>query len=79
MKSKLLREEWIGKKVKVVPNNPQEKEFEGIIIDETKLTFTLDIEGKEKQVPKSDRVWCFNNHCVNGSNLLGRPEDRIKK
>ena len=56
----------------------------GKITRETRNTFTILQEGKEKVVPKDSSVFHFefsNGTIVeiNGKLLVGRPEDRLKK
>ena len=75
----------IGLKVKIVnSSNLQYLNMVGTIIDETKNTLTIEVSGKEKQIPKKDCVFQFylsENHAVevNGSLIRGRPEERVKK
>jgi len=53
------------------------------IVDETKNTFTITIQGEERIIPKKGTVLAMTieNEKVNvdTSNLRFRPEDRIKK
>ncbi|NVM54659.1 MAG: ribonuclease P protein component 1 [Candidatus Helarchaeota archaeon] len=75
----------IGLKVKIVKSsNPEYLNLAGKIVDETKNTLIIQINKKEKQIPKRDSVFQFylsDNRVVEvyGKLLVGRPEERIKK
>ncbi len=75
----------IGLKVKIVQcSNPQYLNMIGKIIDETKNTLIIEINGKEKQIPKNNCVFQFylsETRAVEvyGKLLIGRPEERVKK
>ncbi len=55
----------------------------GTIVDETKNTFTIESAGTDKMVPKMGSEFRFtyegNEITIRGSEILHRPEDRIKK
>ena len=55
----------------------------GIIIDETKNTFLIEIEKKYKKIAKKTAIFRFNidgkKIILDGSKIRFRPEDRIKK
>ena len=55
----------------------------GIVIDETKKTFLIDVENRQKRIAKNTATFEFEvdekKTIVEGSRLLYRPEDRIKK
>jgi len=55
----------------------------GVIIDETKNTFLIRINGKNKKIAKKIAKFEFENDekktILNGSKITYRPEDRIKK
>jgi len=76
--------EWIGLKVKVSKStDPTLQGLEGIVRDETMNTFTIEANGKLRQVQK--RKTTFRAELptekveVDGSLLRFRPEDRVKK
>jgi ribonuclease P protein subunit POP4 len=75
-KSDFMRSEFIGLEVEV-------SGFSGKVVDESKNTFTVLSEGKEKTVPKKGNDFRFARNGekidVKGSDILHRPEDRIKK
>ncbi|TMI28930.1 ribonuclease P protein component 1 [Candidatus Bathyarchaeota archaeon] len=76
--------EWIGLKVKVSKStDPTLQGLEGIVRDETMNTFTIEVNGKLRQVQKQKTTFraelSTENVEVNGSLLRFRPEDRVKK
>ena len=58
-------------------------EMKGRIVDETKNTFTLEVAGTEKMLPKRGTVLAIelndSSVRVDCGKLTYRPEDRIKK
>ncbi len=75
------RTELIGLDVEVLS-----EPFSGIsgkVVDETKNTFTIESAGTERMVPKPGNVFRFacegRTIDIRGSEILHRPEDRIKK
>jgi ribonuclease P protein subunit POP4 len=80
----LAREELIGRHVTIREStDPTLDNKSGLIIDETKNTFLIEIENKEKKVGKNIAKFEFEQDgkkiVLNGSKLIFRPEDRIKK
>ena len=80
----LVKGELIGKKVKIVKcTDPSWIGREGKIVDETKNTFKIEINGKEKVIAKDTAVFEFtigdNVYYIDGLRLRYRPEERIKK
>ena len=80
-KSDIMRSELIGLDVLVLS-----APFSGIsgrVVDETKNTFTIESAGTERMVPKSGNEFRFTYRNeqidIEGSKILHRPEDRIKK
>lgn len=83
-KHEILKEEIIGKKVKVThAKNNSLNGIEGIIVDETRNTITVDTPNGGKKLLKSQVVLKMvskgNVYELDGRLLLNRPEDRIKK
>lgn len=85
-KKRLDKDELIGKTVRVKASvDPSLKNLTGKIVDETKNTFLIKDEEdyKLKRIAKKIAVFEFkeNNETVeiNGSEIMYRPEDRIKK
>lgn len=80
-KSDFMRTEFIGLEVEVVSNDCYAG-ISGIVTDETRNTFTISSE-KERIVPKSGNEFRFTyegtGFDIKGSEILHRPEDRIKK
>lgn len=80
----LLKGELIGREVEVVESrDPSWMGKKGIIVDETKNTFKIEIDGKEKIIAKDIARFRFrigNRFLeIEGSRLKYRPEERIKK
>ena len=76
----LMRAELIGLDVLVDSPGCQ---VTGTVVDETKNTFTVLSAGTEKTVPKMGNEFRFTYNgeeiTIRGSDILHRPEDRIKK
>ena len=76
-----MRSEFIGLDVCVISSNYSG--ISGKVVDETKNTITVVSSGIEKMVPKSGNEFRFTYQGrdidVKGSEILHRPEDRIKK
>ena len=56
----------------------------GLVVDETKNTIVIDVQGKEKVVPKASNEFIFTlrdgrKERVAGNGICQRPQDRIKK
>ena len=80
----IVKDELIGRKITIIEcADPTWKHIKGIIIDETKNTFLIEINNKQKRIAKKSATFEFNMQgkkiTVEGSRLLYRPEDRIKK
>lgn len=81
----ILRHELVGLKAEVADStDPSLKGLSGTISDETKRTITLKGSKGPKKVPKENVTLSIHTDSgdellVNGSLLLGRPEERIKK
>lgn len=76
-----VRTELIGLDVEVL-SEPYSG-IAGKVVDETKNTFTIESAGTERMVPKSGNEFRFTYQNeqidIEGSKLLHRPEDRMKK
>ena len=82
--NRFAREEFIGKSVRIVKcSDPSWIGKQGLILDETKNTFLIEIENKEKRIAKNTAIFEFKNHdkkiMIDGTKIMFRPEDRIKK
>ena len=81
----LVRHELIGLKVRIAEaRNSQLAGTSGKVIDESRNTLTLEVGGREKVFPKEECRFEFSlpsggKVLVEGSLLVARPEDRIKK
>jgi ribonuclease P protein subunit POP4 len=80
----LAKDEFIGLHVKIVDcSDPSWKGQSGLIVDETKNTFLIEIEDKQKMIVKKTAIFKFDidgkKITIDGSKIMYRPEDRIKK
>jgi ribonuclease P protein subunit POP4 len=83
-KHNITAHEWIGLKVKIAKTtDPTLQGLEGIVRDETMNTFTIEANGKLRQVQKQKTTFRAElpteNVEVDGALLRFRPEDRVKK
>jgi ribonuclease P protein subunit POP4 len=83
-KHNITAHEWIGLKVKIAKTtDPTLQGLEGIVRDETMNTFTIEANGKLRQVQKLKTTFRAElpteNVEVDGAFLRFRPEDRVKK
>lgn len=77
-----MRTEFIGLEVGV--GHPEcYSSVSGKVVDETRNTLQVLSSGAVKTVPKKGTVFRFTldgiEYVVNGSDIMHRPEDRIKK
>lgn len=80
----ITSDELIGRMVTIIEcMDPSWKNQSGIIIDETKHTFLIEIGKKQKRIAKQIATFAFEYHnkviIVKGKQLVYRPEERIKK
>jgi ribonuclease P protein subunit POP4 len=79
-RSDFMRTEFIGMDVEVISAGCP---MRGVIVDETKNTFTVESAGTDKMVPKMGNEFRFTYKgqeiIVRGSEILHQPENRIKK
>jgi len=74
--NRIWKEELIGSEAEVISSkNPTLVGTKGKIIDETRNTITI----KNKKILKSHVTLKIKNQTIEGKNLVGRPEDRLKK
>jgi ribonuclease P protein subunit POP4 len=83
-KNNIYKHEFLNQYITVVSQT--DKNWEGVsgkIVDETKNTFIIEVEGKEKVLPKKKTVLALKikgeEVNIDASRLTFRPEDRIKK
>jgi ribonuclease P protein subunit POP4 len=81
---KFAREELIGLKVKIKECKDMSWTGKsGLIVDETKNTFLIQIENQKKTIAKNIATFEFEYEdkkvILDGSKISYRPEDRIKK
>ncbi|MEM1508933.1 MAG: ribonuclease P protein component 1 [Thermofilaceae archaeon] len=83
--SNILNHELIGLKVSIIGSrNPSQVGLTGIVVDETMKTLVLETFNGRKRVLKEGTSFLFYlpgcvKLSVNGRELIGRPEDRLKK
>ena len=80
----LVKGELIGKEVRIKDcKDPSWVGRMGKIVDETKNTFKIEIDGREKVIAKDIAVFEFRvgneTYEIEGTRLKSRPEERIKK
>jgi ribonuclease P protein subunit POP4 len=83
-KEKIARDEFIGLQVKISEcTDPKWVGKSGLIIDETKNTFTLIVDNQKKMIAKKTATFEFDLNgkkiAIDGKKIAYRPEDRIKK
>ena len=83
-KTPIVKDEIIGRIVTITNcTDPSWIGKSGIILDETKNTFLIEINEQEKRIAKKSATFEFERNGkktqVEGSRLIYRPEDRIKK
>lgn len=81
-RSDFMRTELIGLDVEVL-SAPCYSGISGVVVDETKNTFTIDSAGTERMVPKPGNEFRFtcegSQFVIKGTEIQHRPEERIKK
>lgn len=81
----LHRHELIGLPVRVADSSHSQLiGIEGRVVNETRNTLTIEVEGEEKMIPKENATFHFTLPDktmveIEGKILVARPEDRIKK
>jgi ribonuclease P protein subunit POP4 len=80
----ITTDELIGRTVTIIEcSDPSWVHQSGRIIDETQRTFLIETEKKQKRIAKQTATFAFEYHgkkiIVEGSRLVYRPEERIKK
>ena len=80
----ITSDELIGRTVTIIEcTDPSWINQTGRIIDETQHTFLIQTETKQKRIATQTATFAFEYHgkktIVKGSQLVYRPEERIKK
>lgn len=79
----LRKHELIGLRVEVLnASDPSQARIRGLVVDETRNTLVVEIEGAEKRIPKQGSRFRFDIQGgveVDGDEIRFRPEDRVKK
>lgn len=74
-----LQDEYLGKKIKITKSNIKNQEnTQGIIINETKNTFTILTNKGEKKILKNNKEFQIEQAKINGKKIQKKPEERIK-
>ncbi len=81
---KIIKDELIGRRVIIKDcTDPAFVNFTGVVVDETKNTFLIESENKQKIVAKNTATFEFEYKgkkiIIKGSRLIYRPEERTKK
>jgi ribonuclease P protein subunit POP4 len=80
----ITSDELIGRMITIIEcTDPSWINQSGLIIDETKHTFLIETEKKQKRIAKQTATFAFEYNgkktIVKGTRLAHRPEERIKK
>ena len=81
---RLIRDELIGLPVTICRcTDPTWLNKSGVIVDETKNTFLIEVNGTIKRIAKNIATFEFQVNeekiRIDGKDIMYRPEDRIKK
>ncbi|MFH0977961.1 MAG: ribonuclease P protein subunit [Candidatus Woesearchaeota archaeon] len=72
--------EIIGAKAKITSSTNKSTEgIQGIIIDETKNMISIRTISGDKKIIKKASVFEIDGERISGDELVGRPEERIKR
>jgi ribonuclease P protein subunit POP4 len=78
-----MRGEFIGLEVEVSASPHPGYMMSGMVVDETRNTFVIRRDGKDRVIPKAMNEFTFTYEGekvkVTGSEVQYRPEDRIKR
>lgn len=78
-----MRDELIGMEVEVSASAHSGYLMSGKVVDETRNTFKIRAEGKDRVIPKAGNEFTFTCEGekirILGSEVQHRPEDRIKR
>lgn len=80
----IVQRSWIGLETEIVAaKNPALVGLRGIVVDETRNTVIIATQKGEKRVLKNQATFCVRYQGktlrVDGTRLVGKIEDRIKK
>jgi len=80
----IAKDEFIGKKISILTcTDPTWDETFGVIVDESKNTFIIEVAVESKQISKHIATFSIKKDekdmKVKGKHIAFRPEDRIKK
>ena len=79
----LRKHELIGLQVEIVDaTDPSQAHLRGLVVDETRNTLVVEVQGHEKRIPKHGSRFRFDVQGgleLDGEEIRFRPEDRVKK
>lgn len=81
----ILSHEWTGLKVSIVQStDPTTKGISGLVLNETRNTFSIKTREQIVTIAKSDTLFATTlptgeTLTISGRNMRYRPEDRVKK
>jgi RNase P/RNase MRP subunit p29 len=73
----MKHKEFIGKTARFIL--PKKESIEGLILDETKNTFTVQTTKGKKTIIKNQSTILIDNQTIQGKEIQKRPEDRMPK
>ena len=56
----------------------EDSHLKGEVVDESKHTLSIKTQNAEKKIIKEQHTFIINNTRIDGQQLVGRPEERIK-
>lgn len=75
-----MRDEFIGKFIRVLKSsNPFDVGITGRVVDESRNMLVIETEDGEKKLIKKTVVIDMNGKIIYGKDIVGRPEDRLKR
>jgi len=79
-----MKREFIGLEIEVIrSSHPGLQNLMGRVVDETRNTLTVEVDGSDKMIPKPGNEFQFTYQgdkiTIKGDEIRHRPEDRIKK
>lgn len=83
MKNAVLKHELIGHEIEILGASQKSLVgVRGIVVDETRNMLIIHVGGEDMKIPKKYtvfRILTKNDVVIDGSKIMFRPEDRIKK
>jgi ribonuclease P protein subunit POP4 len=83
VKNAVLKHEFIGHEIEILGASQKSLVgVRGIVVDETRNMLIIHVGGEDMKIPKKYTVFRIitkNDVVIDGSKIMFRPEDRIKK